>query len=38
VEEARHGDITVPEAIDSIVLKSALSREEIALVFISGPI
>ena len=28
-----NGDITVPEAIDSIVLKSALSREEIALVF-----
>jgi epoxide hydrolase-like predicted phosphatase len=28
-----NGDITVPEAIDSIALKSALNREEIALVF-----
>ena len=28
-----NGEITVPEAIDSIALKSALSREEIALVF-----
>lgn len=28
-----NGDITVPEAIDAIALKSALNREEIALVF-----
>ena len=28
-----NGEITVPEAIDSIALKSALKREEIALVF-----
>jgi putative hydrolase of the HAD superfamily len=28
-----NGDITVPEAIDSIALKSALNRKEIALVF-----
>jgi putative hydrolase of the HAD superfamily len=28
-----NGDITVPEAVDAIALKSALKREEIALVF-----